>query len=96
MRADKILLLNNIQDLPEALLKELNISDSMRLAITILDIFKENGGEASVDDVIVGIYRKTGNVVKRQKIVARLYRMEKNGIIERKNLKGVYIINKGN
>ena len=95
MRANKILLLNDIQDLPEALLKELNISDSLRLNIAILDIFKENGGEASVDDVLIGIYRKTGNVVKRQKIVARLYRMKKNGIVARKNIKGVYVMNKG-
>ena len=95
MRADKILLFSDVQDLPEALLKELNISDSMRLNITIFDIFKENGGEASVDDVLIGIFRKTGNVIKRHSVVARLYRMKKNGIIARKNLKGAYVLKKG-
>lgn len=61
----------------------------------IFDIFKENGGEASVDDVLIGIFRKTGNVIKRHSVVARLYRMKKNGIVARKNLKGVYVLKKG-
>lgn len=80
-----------IKDLPEELLNELSISDSDKTEYVIQGIINENGGVASLDKILVGLYHKTKEVYKRTALTSRLYKMvQKEMAYNVPNKKGVY------
>ena len=82
---------DEIKELPTELLDELSISKSQDLII--LDIINGNGGRASLDQIIIGLYKKTGQIHKRVKTNSVLYRMTTRGLlIGEEGRKGVYKI----
>jgi hypothetical protein len=72
---------NDLEGLPEELVKELSISDGDRTEFTLLNILEEFGGIASLDQLLIGLYKKTGEVLKRQALTSRLYRMSQKELI---------------
>lgn len=82
---------DEIQDLPDDLLKELSISDADRTDYAILQIIEECGGIASLDRILVGLYKATGEVMKRSTLTSRAYRMaQKGNLFSVPTKKGVY------
>jgi hypothetical protein len=78
------------------LLAELNVSDIDRLNFTILDILKENGGKASLDQIMIGVYKKTGQILKRNKATNVVYNMKIKGLIHPiKGVKAAYSLTPG-
>lgn len=75
------LTLDDIEGLPEELLRELSISDSDRVDFLIVSLINEWGGILSLDKILVGIFKKTGEVHKRNVMTSRLYRMRQKGMI---------------
>lgn len=85
------LTLEDIEGLPEELIRELSISESDKLEFTITHIINEAGGILSLDKIIVGLYKKTGEIHRRNIITSRIYRMGQKGLIYNvPNKKGFY------
>lgn len=83
----------DLDGLPPEVLAELNVSDADRLHFTILDIINDNGGQISLDQVIIGVYRRTKELLRRQKATSVLYRMAQKGLIHHvPGVKGAYSI----
>jgi len=81
----------DIEDLPEDLIKELSISDADKAEFVILNMIEEAGGIMSLDQIIVGLYKLTNEINKRNAITNRMYRMGNKGLIHAvPNKKGVY------
>lgn len=80
--------LGNIHDLPAELLDELSISKSDELEDQLVTVINAYGGEASLDQVLVGLYRKFKVSQKRRFIQNKLYRMDMIWSVDGK--KGVY------
>lgn len=80
----------DIQGLPDELLKELSLSDSDKKDFIILDIINQFGGLASLDKILVEYYKRTGEIEKRTRLVSRLYRMNNKGLVYPAEGKGVY------
>jgi hypothetical protein len=89
-----ILRMDELQDLPEELLKELSegaIPDKVDTAI--LGVIQERSGFATLDQLLVGLYRATGDVWKRPTLTSKLYRMaQKGSIFQVPGKKGLYSI----
>ena len=81
---------DDIQGLPDELLKELHISDSDKKDFIILDIINQFGGLASIDKILVEYYKRTTEIEKRTRLVSRLYRMSNKGLVYPTEGKGVY------
>ena len=82
-----------VQALPEDLIKELSFSDSDKTEFLIQNLIAEYGGLASLDRILVGIFKKTGEVHKRNAITAKVYRMVNKGMLfSVPTKKGVYSI----
>jgi hypothetical protein len=80
-----------LEGLPEELLKELSISQGDKSEFAIINIIDENGGMASLDQLIIGVFRKTGETFKRQAMTSKLYRMGgKEMVFSVPTKKGVY------
>jgi hypothetical protein len=80
-----------IQNAPDELLKELNISDTDKQDMLIEYIIAESGGILSLDRIIVELYKRTKEVPKRNTLTSRLFRMAGRGIIYNvPGKKGVY------
>lgn len=79
-----------IEGLPDELLKELNLSDSDKKDFAILDIINHFGGIASIDKILIEYYRRTHEIEKRSRLVSRLYRMSNRGLVFSGESKGVY------
>ena len=80
-----------IEDLPDELMAELSISESDKADFTIVGLIDENGGLASIDQILIALYRKTGEISKRLALNSRLYRMvQKRLIFSVSGKKGVY------
>ena len=80
----------DIQGLPDDLIKELNVSDTDRQEMEIEHIIAQSGGFSSLDKIIVGL-RRTREVHKRNTLTSRLYRMAQRGTIYNvPGKKGVY------
>lgn len=83
----------DLEDLPEELIKELSISDSDLIEFMICELAEDNGGMISLDQILIGLYKKNDEVHKRATITSRLYRMGQKGMIFGvAGKKGVYSI----
>lgn len=81
----------SIEGLPEELLKELSISEADKTEFIIMGIIEDNGGVASLDNILIGIYKKTHEIIKRTALTARLYRMsQKQQVYNVVGKKGIY------
>ena len=81
----------DLEDLPEQLIKELSISDSDLIEFMLYELAEDNGGMISLDQLLIGLYKKTGEVHKRASVTSRLYRMGQKGMIfSVAGKKGVY------
>ena len=81
----------DVQGLPEELVKELNISDTDRQEMIIEHIIAASGGVLSLDKILIELYRRTGEIHKRNTLTSRLYRMAQRGTIYNViGKKGVY------
>ena len=81
-----------LDELPEALRKQLQIAKVGSQEKMIIRVFDEAfGGVANVDEVLVGIYRATGEILQRQFLANKLYRMSQAKLLESvPKKKGVY------
>lgn len=68
--------LGNIHDLPTELLEELSVAKGDELEDQLVTTINAYGGEASLDQILVGLYRKFHVLQKRRFIQNKLYRME--------------------
>ncbi|WP_421904287.1 hypothetical protein [Mameliella sp.] len=80
--------LGNVHDLPPELLEELSIAKSDELEDQLVTVINAYGGEATLDQILVGLYRKFKISQKRRFIQNKLYRMAMVWSVEGK--KGVY------
>jgi hypothetical protein len=81
----------DIEGLPEDLLKELSVSEGDKTEFAIISIIEDNGGIATLDRLLIGMYKKTGEIYKRQTLTSRLYRMaQKELVYSVPTRKGVY------
>ena len=81
----------DIQGLPEDLIKELNVTDTDRQEMVIEHIIAQSDGVLSLDKIMVELYRRTGEVHKRNTMISRLFRMVQRGMIYNvPGKKGVY------
>lgn len=82
--------LDEIQGLPDELIKELSI-DTDSTDFIIASLINEAGGILSLDKILVGLYKKTGEIHKRTPLSNRLYRMGQRGeIFSLPGKKGIY------
>jgi hypothetical protein len=85
--------IGDVSDLPEALRKQLIISQLDDLEQKIIEtISRRYQGIANVDEILVGLYRDFGYLAEDRKFVAnKLYRMTKSeNLVSVKGKKGVY------
>ena len=80
--------LGNIHDLPQELLDELSVAKTDELEDQIVTVINAYGGEASLDQILVGLYRKFKVSQKRRFVQNKLYRMDMVWGVSGK--KGVY------
>jgi len=80
--------LGNVYDLPDELLEELSISKGDELDDQLVTVINACGREASLDQILVGLFRKFGVKQKRRFLQNKLYRMPMIWSVEGK--KGVY------
>lgn len=80
--------LGNLHDLPTELLAELNVSKVDELEDQLVTVINAYGGEANLDQILVGLYRKFGVSQKRRLVQNKLYRMDMVWSVPGK--KGVY------
>ncbi|MEM8692509.1 MAG: hypothetical protein AAGG57_11560 [Pseudomonadota bacterium] len=83
--------LGNVHDLPADLLEELSISKGDELDDQIVTVINSYGGEASLDQVLVGLYRRFKITQKRRFMQNKLYRMPMVWSVDGR--KGVYTTN---
>lgn len=82
---------DEIEGLPEDLIKELSVSDTDKIEYLIRTIINEAGGTLNLDRIIIGLYKQTNEIHKRTAITARLYRMVQRGTVSNvPGKKGVY------
>ncbi|MCD1621097.1 hypothetical protein K7H20_23965 [Salipiger manganoxidans] len=67
--------LGNIHDLPTELLDELSVAKTDELEDQLVTVINSYGGEASLDQILVGLYRKFKVTQKRRFLQNKLYRM---------------------
>src|SRR5438046_6413225 len=80
-----------IEDAPEELLKELNITDTDRQEYLIEYLIAHAGGVLSLDKIMMQLFVRTKEVPRRNTITSRLYRMAGKGMIYNvPGKKGVY------
>lgn len=82
----------DLDGLPQELLSELSegaVPD--RVDTSILSTIDMNGGIASLDQILVGLYRNSGELWKRNTLTSKLYRMAQKGVVfQVPEKKGVY------
>ncbi len=84
--------LGNVHDLPSELLEELSIAKTDELEDQLVTVINAYGGEANLDQILVGLYRKFKVSQKRRFLQNKLYRMDTIWSVEGK--KGVYTTTK--
>jgi hypothetical protein len=81
----------DLEGLPPELISELSISDLDKLAFTVMSVIDDEGGIASLDRILIGLWRKTKEVHKKTVLQPKLYRMmQKKMIFPVPSKKGVY------
>lgn len=84
--------LGNVYDLPAELREELSVLKTDETEDQIVTAINAQGGTATLDQILVGIYRKFGVVQKRRFVQGKLYRMEAVWPVDGR--KGVYTTTK--
>lgn len=81
-----------LDDLPEELLRELQITKTDELEDKILQAIREDyEGIANIDEILVALYKRHGVIQKRAFLSNKLYRMAKSGLVKPvEKKKGVY------
>ena len=80
--------LGNVHDLPPELLGELSITKGDELDDQIVTVINAYGGEASLDQILVGLFRKFKVNQKRRFMQNKMYRMSMVWSVDGR--KGVY------
>jgi len=80
--------LGSLHDLPRELREELSVARGDNLEDQLVTVINSCGGEASLDQILVGLFRKFNEVHKRRFIQNKLYRMSMVWGVDGK--KGVY------
>ncbi len=80
--------LGNIHDLPPELQAELSVAKTDELEDQLVTVIKAYGDQASLDQILVGLFRKFQVTQKRRFLQNKLYRMDTVWGVEGK--KGVY------
>lgn len=86
--------LGNVFDLPSELLEELSIAKADEIEDQLVTVINAYGGEASLDQILVGLYRKFKVSQKRRFLQNKLYRMEMVWNVDGR--KGMYTTTKPN
>jgi hypothetical protein len=73
--------LDEIEGLPEDLIKELSISEGDKTDYAVLRVIEQCGGIASLDRILVNLFREHKEVFKRNTLTSRLYRMTQKGLL---------------
>lgn len=73
--------LGNLHDLPQELLGELSVSKTDELEDQLFAVINSYGGQASLDQILVGLFRKFDVVQKRRFTQNKLYRMTKANVL---------------
>ncbi|NIZ12714.1 hypothetical protein [Phaeobacter sp. HF9A] len=68
--------LGNIHDLPPELQAELSVAKTDELEDQLVTVIKAYGDQASLDQILVGLFRKFQVTQKRRFLQNKLYRME--------------------
>ena len=85
------LTINDLEGLPEELVRELSLSDADKVEFEIVNSIEDAGGVISLDKLLIALYKRTGEVHKRSSLYSRLARMaSKNLIYYVPGKKGVY------
>jgi len=83
--------IEDVEGLPDELVKELSLSDADKLEFEIVNAIEEAGGVISLDRLLINVYKRTGEIHKRTYLTNRLARMaQKNVIYYVPGRKGVY------
>lgn len=82
--------LGDISDLPEEVLKELSAFQGDGKEFEIIEIIRDRGGTATLDQIIVDSYRKSQTAYKRRILGNKIYRMVKKGLLKPAGKKAVY------
>lgn len=83
--------LEDIDGLPDELIRELSITDGDKMDFTIQALMNEHAGVMSLDQLLIALYRKTGEIHKRPTLNSRMYRMtQKGAVFNVQGRKGVY------
>ncbi len=84
--------LGNVYELPAELREELSVLKTDETEDQIVTAINAQGGTATLDQILVGIYRKFGVVQKRRFVQGKLYRMEMVWPVDGR--KGIYTTTK--
>ena len=85
------LLPEELEGLPDDLIKELGITESDRKEYLLIELINKLGGITSINKLLVALFKETQEVEKRSRLVGRLYRMQNKGLIyTSSDRKGVY------
>jgi hypothetical protein len=84
--------LGNVFDLQSELLEELSIAKADEIDDQLVTVINAYGGEASLDQILVGLYRKFKVSQKRRFLQNKLYRMDMVWNVEGR--KGMYTTTK--
>jgi len=81
----------DIDGLPDELLAQLNISESDRKDMLLVDLIEKHQ-PISLNHLLIKIWKKTGKIETKTKLMARLYRLSVNKKMIRSvdGRKGVY------
>lgn len=71
----------DLEDLPPALVAQLNITESDKKDMYLSKLIDKCGSIISLDKLLIAIYKDSGEIYERNKLMARLYRMSQKGII---------------
>lgn len=80
--------LDDLDGLPDELLQQLQITESMREDMFLKSLFVD--GPRNINQLLILIYRKTGEVRDRSQLAQKLYRMKRKGYIEPTSRKGEF------
>lgn len=81
----------DVAGLPDDVIKELNISESDKLELSIIELVNGAGGTLILDKIIAGLHWMTGETHQRVTLTSKLYRMGRKGLIfSVPKKKGVY------
>lgn len=82
--------IGDVNELPEALRKQIKISESDKLDMDIIESINGFGGIAAIDEVLVAIWKSTGNVLDREYLARKIYRLTRNGSLKSAKRKGYF------